>query len=90
MQNSTDPYLLIQGYINSIKTEISSLTDKYNNSVREIWIKLTELETKMRKDAEWESRNRSSWYSSLPIIVSILALLASIATIVREFVIRAK
>ena len=90
MQNSTDPYLLIQGYINSIKTEISSLTDKYNNSVREIWIKLTELETKMGKDAEWESRNRSSWYSSLPIIVSILALLASIATIVREFVIRAK
>jgi len=80
-----DPFYLIQETIVSIKSEINSLTDKYNNSVREIWIKLTELETNIKNDKYWLEKGKDSWYKSLPIIVSILALFVSISSLIRDF-----
>lgn len=85
MPNITEPFYLIQEAISSIKNEINSLADKYNNSVKEIWIKLTEIETAMGKDAEWANKKRSGWYKSWPIIISILALLLSAVSAIEEF-----
>jgi hypothetical protein len=85
-----DPFLLIQESISSIKTEINSLADKYNTSVKEIWIKLTEIETNMKRDAILEDRRRGAWWKSLPIIISLLAFLVSTFNILRELISKMK
>jgi|WetSurMetagenome_2_1015567.scaffolds.fasta_scaffold05946_13 hypothetical protein len=90
MPNIPDPFYIIQESIASIKNEINSLADKYNNSVRELWIELTEIKTKIAKDAEWENRNKAGWYKSWPIIISILALLLSAAGVIKDFVTKIK
>ena len=77
---------LIQSSIISIKNDINSLADKYNASVKEIWIKLTELETQMKSDRMYNKTSTEVWYKSLSIVVSITAVLISIAGLLKEFI----
>ena len=74
MLNSTDPWMVLSDALHGLRSELVSFNDKYAESIRQIWIKLTELDVKLQTVENKGKTIREDFKWVIPVIISLITM----------------